>query len=90
MSKNITADRAPSEQELIRLTLDRLDDVARRHDTTARQLCRIILKDTKIYDRLRARALVTDSGTRKGRKKKPQGSVTLHVYGRLHEGLDNL
>lgn len=65
--------KAPSEQALIEMTLAKLTAVAGRHNTTPRQLCRIILKDTKIYDRLRGQ----------------QGSVTLHLYGRLHQGLDN-
>ena len=88
MAKSRFLDSRPTELELVELTVTRIDRVAARVKLSQQSVCREIMKDNRLYVHLVERIDALRSGSFLQRQQ--TRSITMALYDRIHEGLDEL
>lgn len=84
-ASNVGRPSAPTESDLIALTIARVQRVAEAQGVSEKTLCRRLVGDNRLWDQMEERLQALSVGDEGAGR-----SVTLSLYNRLHSGMNDL
>jgi hypothetical protein len=89
MSKKLRSP-LPSEQQILKDLIERIEQVANLLDKTPTTLCRLILKDNRLFDQTRLRYRYLRDGRNPDNDPDAKRSVSLKTYDLIRTSLDKM